>query len=47
MCEFTIRFAFFIAFYKEICLNRVREMEVQKHIFTFRCVFVHRDHDIL
>ena len=33
MSAITVWFAFFVAFYNEICLNKVREMEVQKFIF--------------
>ena len=32
MSAITVCFAFIIAFYNEICLNKVREMEVKKLI---------------
>ena len=44
LCVITMWSAFFTAFYNEICLNWVFDMELQKR--PFRCGFVLQDHDI-
>ena len=39
MSAITVWFAFFIAFYNEICLNKVREMDFKKHLFYVSLCF--------